>query len=108
MSEAFPGGTLSPEFSSINRAIKTSLPSGSPNWSFSRNILSIAGLAVSTQLRKHFLSRNYVKVLGMEGDPEMNGTVLAHSEDTPVRGEVCKQFSCGARRDEVGPRMGLK
>lgn len=85
MSEAFPGGTLSPEFSSINRAIKTSLPSGSPNWSFSRNILREAGLAISAQLRKHFWSRQYVKVLDTEreeGDTGINGMVWAQKTNS--------------------------
>lgn len=27
------------------------------------------------------------------------------SEDTHVRGEVCKPLNCGTRRDELGPQM---
>ena len=102
MSAASPGGTLSPEFSSINKAIKTSLPLGSPNWSFPRTILSLAGFAVSTQISKHFLSRHCVKVLGTEGDPEVNGTVLAQSTHT-LGERYIKQLNDGTRRDELGP-----
>lgn len=30
------------------------------------------------------------------------------SEDTHVRGEVCKPLNCGTRRDELGPQMQFK